>query len=232
MLLRLILLLAIVGGLAVFALSNGSPLALTFLGMQTPVFPLALWVLGAIAAGIATHLLIVALFRLSNLLAMAEMRSQLRRGERRRGGSTKGYAPREPVSRQSPRDDADWQNWEGYEQPDDRKPPEVKTKIQESIDDWEADGNDDWDDPRRPSEPKPQPKSEPRPSYSYGSPKSKAEPTETARPAGSNSVVDADFRVIVPPFRATPEPQPNSADDWFEDDELETDAERSKRLGL
>ena len=236
MLFRLILLLAIVGGLTVFALSNGSTLALTFLGMQTPTLPLALWVLGAIAAGAMTHLLITALFRLSNLLAVAEVRSQLRR-ERRREGN-----PLRPGQRPL-NDDSDWQNWDGYEPRedrlgDDRQPPSPKTstKAQAPIDDWEDGFKDDWED-----EPRPQPRStpEPRPTspssgpaYSAPSPRQSVGRTETRSSDGS--VVDANFRVLVPPTRSTPQPtsQPNSADDWFEDDDLETDEERRRRLGL
>ena len=237
MLFRLILLLAIAGGLTVFALSNGSTLALTFLGMQTPTLPLSLWVLGAIAAGIITHVLIASLFRISNLLAVAEARSQMRRNERRRDVAV-DRTSRDSAQRPSSSDDADW-DWQGDESPADRKPTdrqpsEGKTKIQDPIDDWESDAEDDWDDEPRQS---PVPKPEPRPATSYGYPPRQPTTIKPAArsPESSNSVVDADFRVLVPPTRSVPQPTPqpmprtDDADDWFEDDDLETDEERRRR---
>ena len=239
MLFRLILLLAIAGGLTVFALSNGSTLALTFLGMQTPTLPLSLWVLGAIAAGAITHLLIAALFRLSNLLVATEVRSQIRRSERRRS-SERAYQPRGGTQRPASSDDADWKDWEGYEEPSNRQPqppeprPAARTQAQAPIDDWEGDFSDDWEEPSLKPRPKPEPR--PNPSVSgasaYSPPKQTPSRSETRSPEGS--VVDADFRVLVPPTRPAPEPvfQPDNADDWFEDDDLETDAERRRRSGL
>lgn len=238
MLFRLILLLAIAGGLTLFAWSNGSTLALTFLGMQTPTLPLSLWVLGAIAAGIITHVLIASLFRLSNALAVAEARSQIRQNERRREAAA-DRASRDSAKRPFSSDDPD-EDWEGSESRGDRpvvdRQPEVKTKIQDPIDDWESDVEDDWDDePRKAPSPNPAPR--PATSYSYP-PRQPTVKPEARSPEGSNSVVDADFRVLVPPTRSVPQsmPQPlprtDDAEDWFEDDDLETDEERRRRSGL
>ncbi len=83
MLFRLILLLAIVGGLVLFTWSNLQPLPLIFLGIQLPAFPLAFWVLGAIGAGVLTTLLINILYSLSHYAAGRAVRSQFRKNERR-----------------------------------------------------------------------------------------------------------------------------------------------------
>jgi hypothetical protein len=67
---RLALLLAILGGLTLFALQNSSPaVPLVILGVQTQAFPLAVWMVGAIAAGAFTTLVIAALFGLSKTFA-------------------------------------------------------------------------------------------------------------------------------------------------------------------
>lgn len=62
---RVVLLLAIVGVLLLFLLQNSSVvLPLTILGIKTVALPVAVWVLGAIAAGSVTALLTGALVRL------------------------------------------------------------------------------------------------------------------------------------------------------------------------
>lgn len=72
---RLALLLAILGGLTLFALQNSSPaVPLVILGVQTQAFPLAVWMVGAIAAGALTTLVIAALFGLSNTFASTRTR--------------------------------------------------------------------------------------------------------------------------------------------------------------
>lgn len=64
--LRLILLLITFGTLAIFVFQNVSPvLPLVILGMQTPAFPVGLWVVGAIAAGALTTFVIAVLIRLA-----------------------------------------------------------------------------------------------------------------------------------------------------------------------
>ncbi|NJO77382.1 MAG: hypothetical protein HC827_01920 [Cyanobacteria bacterium RM1_2_2] len=55
---RVVLLLLIVGGLVAFAIQNLTPIALVVLGTRTLALPLAVWVLGALAAGALTTLLL------------------------------------------------------------------------------------------------------------------------------------------------------------------------------
>ena len=63
---QIILLLSVLAGAILFALQNLSPVVpLVMLGGQTLALPLAVWVLGAIAAGAMTTLVIAGLFRLS-----------------------------------------------------------------------------------------------------------------------------------------------------------------------
>ncbi len=55
---KLILLLLIGGSLALFAVSNLTPISLVILGVRTLALPLAVWVLGALLAGAVTTVLL------------------------------------------------------------------------------------------------------------------------------------------------------------------------------
>ncbi len=256
---RLILLLAIAGALVIFTWSNLQPIALTFLGMQTPAFPLALWVLGAIAAGILTNVAINILVGLSNYATGRALRSRFRQSPRSRfeqlrrdrfGTSTpNSETARSYQSTPSGSDDATWKNWEGYEEPVTAR-QSVVTEKQPATDplddDWDLETSDDWEAPqttpvdRHSADPTPnkrtsyeapqEPKSVSRSGsvYSYGY----RDPGETG--AGrKEKVVDAEYRVIIPPYNPLPpppytpsvseEPEPEredeeNADDWFEED--------------
>lgn len=256
MLFRLILLLSIGGGLILFTVFNWTPLlSLTFLGTQTPALPLALWILTAIAAGIVTSVAINLLFSTSNYLAVRQVRSQSRRTTRRSGfqrpassPSGSGSSTRAAVSEDA---DADWKNWEDYEEASPRPSNPAPQPVAE--DDWETPEEDDWgwvdDEPSQPSktpraaqaasssaseaartrtgdETQPQPKTASRSgsvySYSYREP-------GTSGAGQREKVVDAEYRVIVPPYHSpsppTTSPQgkqedkvEEDAEDWFEDD--------------
>lgn len=255
-LIRLILLLGLAGGLFLLVQFNWSPLPLTFLGIQTPALPLALWILGAIGAGIVTNLLITSLFSLSNYFAVRAARSRFRQS--RRSGFQAPTAPspsnssytRSSTARTAD-DDADWNNWEGYEEPRQSARSPVD---QDPIDDWETESSDDWDvdepsdrtvDSRAASrirtdyEAKQEPKTTSRNgsvySYSYSDPKDSG--VGKAEPVVDKPVIDADYRVIVPPSRSLDEEPANAAptradaDDWFEDegDEFEDNSTRRDR---
>jgi uncharacterized integral membrane protein len=250
MLFRLLLLLAVVGALTVFALQNLTPLLpLVFLGIQFPPLPLAWWVLGAIAAGALSMLIIQVLIGLSNFAAGQSARARIRTASDRQARAATSSPEPEP-ERRRPResrrrdrsaasDDSTWQDWRGYESTSTQTPP----RPTQPVDDWERPPSDDWehstpqDSPRdrakerftsddlKNFETTASPKSETRSgstySYSYREPQD----TDAGKP---ESVVDADFRVIVPPYRplddatiSIPPPPPppveENADDWFED---------------
>lgn len=74
---RLILFLVILAGLAVLGLQNLSPaISLVFLGARSQPIPLAFLILGAIAAGMLTGLVILGLLRLLNYFTQRQLRSQ------------------------------------------------------------------------------------------------------------------------------------------------------------
>lgn len=183
--LRLILLLGIASILLLFALQNWSPsIQLVFLGIRSPAFPLSLWVLGAIAAGILTALAIGGLFQVTGLTAPKQVRR--------------------PRSVEQPRRSYSYQ---ASPQPDPVRQPQPARADEEDASDW-FDDDTSWDDApadssesRRkrteyevPQEPKSGSRTGSGYSYSYRDP----EDTNTKMP---EPVVDADYRVIIPPHR-------------------------------
>ena len=72
----LIVLIAVIGSLALFAWQNWSPsLQLTFLGLKSRPLPISIWIIGALIAGVVTYLFIYGLFELSNYLFKQNLQS-------------------------------------------------------------------------------------------------------------------------------------------------------------
>ncbi|MGQ9870189.1 hypothetical protein [Leptodesmis sp.] len=248
MLFRLILLLTIAAVVVLFTLQNLTPtLALTFLGIKTPALPFSWWVLGALAACALTTMAISFLFSLSHFVARQFLRSQFKRAMRRAAENPPAPAtPRadsaraaEDAAKTYRQDDSAWQDWSGYET---STPHASSTATStstaaapDSLDDWEAPASEDWEEtprdrtpafcpetpptqrPRtefeKPQEPRRRDRSGSTYSYSYRD----SEPP----PRPKEPVVDADYRVIVPPYRPLDDGPPmaeENADDWFEED--------------
>jgi uncharacterized integral membrane protein len=274
---RFILLLVISAGLIIFTLSNLAAVPLVILGGQTPALPLAVWVLGAIAAGALTTLVISGLFKASNAFAVFRESRRSRNAKRSPRQFTTGFAgspwtsdwsvsntteatqtvssytaTRATSNHRTSGDDwgrkrslEDWDDWEGYEESVNRPSPQTTyqgshTVIQDSIyedlppdiqdstppepelEEWEDwDGYEESDDrhlnerlsdvsdkdedyPKRTDfEAKQEPKSSYRSgsiySYSYREPRDSGV-------GKAEGVYDAEYRVIIPPHRADPEP--------------------------
>jgi uncharacterized integral membrane protein len=195
-LLRFLLLLAIAGVLLLFVLPNWAPsMQLVFLGLRSPAFPLSLWILGAIASGIVTTLLISGLFRLTKFTAQRP----------RRSGSVEPTPSRTYSYTQAPREP-------------DRSSQATKT----AHSDWEEDPSDWFDDdsswedeptdkPTDASKDRPRSIDEPSQSTKPGSAYSyRYSDPETSKADAPKPVVDADFRVIVPPYRNLDPNDPDS----------------------
>ena len=213
---RLILLVAVLGGLTLLLVQNWSPvLSLVILGIRTQPLPLAMWILFSTAAGAFTSVSITILLKLSNYL-----------GGQQRQTSFKSTAssPRTKATRR-----------------EETTPPASKTESDNSdeFDDWETngDGDDDWDFNTKPREaPSPSQKTqsvgdsqayerqqEPKSSSQSGSVYSYSyrEPKNTAV-GKTESVYDADYRVIIPPYQPpTNNPPDDDDDDWGFDDDSE-----------
>lgn len=170
--LRFVLLSAIVGFLVIFALSNwGVSVPLVFLGIPSPAFPLPVWILGAIALGVATTLVITALFGLARLTARRSERKSVRQAPPQTNSYAYAETPRAATAR----------------------------STSDSADDWFTEEGDDWGtEPKdRPKEfeTRQEPTSGTRSgsTYSY----TYREAPEPKKP----DVVDAEYRVIRPPVR-------------------------------
>lgn len=238
---RLILLVVVLGGLTLLLVQNWTPvLSLVFLGMRSKPIPLALWILFSTAAGAFTTVFITSLFNLSTYFAQPRRQAS----PRSPANSTRTSQTRreEPVSRPySP----------PYSSPSDNKTESTATS--DLPNDWETDtSTDDWDfeeeqaptpNPNtqvrdsyiyeRQQEPKSSYKSDSVYSYSYREPKNSGV-------GKTESVYDADYRVIIPPYQPqTPTQAENNQagnnqeaedDDWgFLEDDFEDEDKRPRR---
>ncbi|BAZ86212.1 LapA family protein [Dolichospermum compactum] len=201
---RLIILVTAMLGLIIILVQNLSPsLPLVFLGMRSQALPLALWILLSITAGILTSLIITKLLKVAtdlNLQAQQPIPKSIPTSPRVRQNTPPPTSPSPPVS-----------------------------QADDEFDDWDTNRNqDDWDDgedspPEQKTSASPQ-SSNSRPSsvYSYSS----QSPKNTAV-GKTESVYDADYRVIIPPYQESGKNQVTDDDDWdfFEDDDFEDDEE-------
>lgn len=226
---RLILLVAILGALTLLLVQNWSPvLSIVFLGIRTQPLPLAMWVLLSTLAGAFTSLLISILWKLSNYFGRQQRQTPLKSAARSpRTTATSREEPTRQSYRPSP------------------TASQTESTSNNAFDDWETNDNDndDWGFDEQPTPPPPStdktpPKKEVEPpnyerqqepisgsqsgsvySYSYREPKNTAV-------GKSESVYDADYRVIIPPYQPpTTNQVDNDDDDWefFEDDDFEDD---------
>jgi uncharacterized integral membrane protein len=198
---RLIILVTTIIGLIIILVQNfGNSLPLVFLGMRSQSLPLGLWVLLSIIAGVFTSLVITRLLKFATNLNLQEQQS-----------IPKSIPPTaQRVKQNTPRPSS---------------PPQPPVSQFNDQDDWNTNQNqDDWDDGENyESVPKTSPTSNSRTSsvYSYSS----QAPKNTAV-GKTEAIYDADYRVIIPPYK---EPSKNQADDddwdFFEDDDFEDNDE-------
>ena len=193
---RLIILVTTILWLIIILVQNfGYSLPLVFLGMRSQSLPLGLWVLLSIIAGVCTSLVITRLLKFATNLNLPEQQ----------------YIPKSPpTTAQRVKQNT----------PPPSSPPQPPASQFNDQDDWNTNQDqDDWDDGKNyESVPKTSPTSNSRTSsvYSYSSQAPKN--TAVGKP---EAIYDADYRVIIPPYK---EPSKNQADDddwdFFEDDDF------------
>ncbi|MEA5579188.1 LapA family protein [Anabaena sp. UHCC 0451] len=215
---RLISLVVVFGGLILLLVQNFSPaLPLVFLGMRTQPLPLALWILFSITAGGLTSFFITSLFKFTNYFTAQP-------------SSSKSTATTPRVKTSSRKETIP-------------PPSSSRQEFSQTDDDWETDANqgNDWDfeEPQQTPSPKTYPnqqapKNVPQSdsiySYSSQSPKN----TGVGK---TESIYDADYRVIIPPYQPQASHPTNEQsnddddDDWdfFEDDNFQDNDERPQR---
>ncbi|MBE9179843.1 hypothetical protein IQ268_14830 [Oculatella sp. LEGE 06141] len=173
---RILLLLLILGGLILFALQNWSPvLPLVIFGLQTLALPLAFWMLGAIAAGALTTLVVAGLFSLANLTSGGRRSRAAQRAATTQAASASnnatwnfgwtGSQTAQPQSesasagysggnRSRDRDDwegsgqqsEEWEDWSGFQaQAPSREPVDGMPNIRTPVQDTEDQEWSDWD---------------------------------------------------------------------------------------
>jgi hypothetical protein len=218
---RLILLVVVLGGLTLLLVQNFSPaLPLVFLGMRTQPLPLALWILFSITAGGLTSFFIATLFKFTNYFTPQVSSSKSTTTAPRVKTTSREETIPPPSSPRRPVNKADY-------------------ATSKEFDDWETDANqgDDWDveEPQQTPSPKTYPDEQARKQgskngsqsdsvYSYSS----QEPKNTGV-GKTESIYDADYRVIIPPYQppTTNQSDHQSDDDWdfFEDEDFADDNE-------
>ena len=225
---RLILLVAVLGTLTLLLVQNWSPvLPLVFLGMRTQALPLAIWILFSTAAGAVTSLLIAGLFNSTGQKRQTPLKSpatspRVANRTRREEPFSRKQAPPSTVSEVDPRTSDELDDWD---------------TDRSANDDWDFDENNnvtsnsspqntqtrDSDTYERQQEPKSGSKSGSVYSYSYQEPKNSGV-------GKTESVYDADYRVIVPPYQP-PTTKSTDDDDWglFDDDDTEDKDKRSRQ---
>ncbi|GET40824.1 LapA family protein [Microseira wollei] len=229
---RLGLLLLVLGGLTLFALQNWSPvLPMVFLGIKTASLPLAMWILFAIAAGLVTSWLMAAVFQLSNYLSAKQLRSRIREleaGKSRPASESRINTESTPNSA----DEDDLFDDEFFGDEEDGEEPIYKAP---NYQDYTPSGTTY----ELPQEPKTKYQSGSVYSYGYRDKGDTGVGKTESIYNKTESVYDADYRVIKPPSRKlddiepTPRKRDEFVDDWerksdddddwgFDDDEFDT----------
>lgn len=219
---RIILLLVILGGLTLLLVQNWSPvLPLVFLGVATPALPLAVWILFSLAAGASTSLAIASLLQLTTFLSQPKSSSQRQVPPPPRTQAPPKQAPYTTTSTVPP-----------------KTAPPPSDPV---VDDWQESGNEDWDFEEEDNQSPPQDRvqdsrsyeksSEPKSSSQTGSVYSYSyrEPSDSGV-GRTESVYDADYRVLTPPYREPEKVQEQEEEDWgFDDDEFEDEDDAPKK---
>ncbi|MGD1713228.1 hypothetical protein [Dapis sp. BLCC M172] len=219
-LLLLIVLIVVIGGLALFAWQNGSPsLSLTFLGLKSIPLPLSVWILAALIAGVITYLLIYGTFVLSNYLLKKSLQparprsrqsqhqnqTQTRQG-RDRASHSQGMSDSQSsfnLNKDSEAREED-ENLDDWEQ----GPPKVSNSWDASKREQDTEQSQDSvsqnsTDKSYEVEQEPKTESWSGSVYSYGY----RDPSSSGV-GQTESVYDADYRVITPPPPANPPSKP------------------------
>lgn len=204
---QILLLLAILSGLALLLVQNWFPvLPLVFLGLTTPALPLAVWILISLFAGAGTLVTIASLFNLANYFAQPKLSKKRQVTPPRRPQPSKTSTKQPVQDRNNSADDwlEDSLNDEDW-------------NYEENIQDSEKSNADSYRQDSRSYEVNSEPKTSERRgsvySYSYRE-------TESSEGKKTESVYDADYRVLNPPYKS-PNPVQDNDDDWGFDDEFE-----------
>ena len=243
---RIVLLVLVVGGLTLFALSNLSPvLPLVFLGSTTVALPLATWIGIAIAAGAGTSFFLQLLSYLSRGYSPRTIAEVEESDDNEVPPRTRTFE-REPEETPEPEPETRYT-------PPPPPPPETPRPPRRDSEtlDWEERVSKDWDFEEEPTAPRanrsdfdfddssnPQAagtnyevKQEPKTSSQSGSVYSYTYREHGESGVGkADAVYDANYRLITPPYQQPVESEDDDEDWGFEDDDdFDFDDEDDKR---
>jgi hypothetical protein len=131
---RVALLLLIAAGLVIFTLQNLTPMALVVVGVKTQALPLAVWVLGAIAAGAFTTVLVTSFPGSSRSSTVGDRASYGRAAD---AAARTGRAPWGAETKRTSTQASRPKGSAGFT---------AAGSSRRNVDDWEAPESDDWDD--------------------------------------------------------------------------------------
>lgn len=206
---RLILLVIVLGVLTLLLAQNWSPtLPLVFLGIQTKALPLAIWILLSVIAGAFSSLFLAGLLNLVNYFQPKQQQTQTSSPSRFTSSRNKSPRPQEPINTTVPPSNNDWETSSTNDDWDFNQPQEsVRGSRPENG------SSKDFGTYEHQQEPKTSYQSGSVYSYGYREPKNSGV-------GKSESVYDADFRVIVPPHSASVNKEATKDDEWeFLDEE-------------
>ncbi|EGJ28822.1 hypothetical protein LYNGBM3L_70460 [Moorena producens 3L] len=223
----IIFLCLVIGGLALFVVDNWLPvLPLVFLGMKTPPLPLALWIVGAVGAGVLTSISL----RLPNYLAWRYSRrnseppdneplfSEYSRRESNQTQTRQHKTRERPASKETSKDDpvSDWEessskDWDFDKDQDSDRVSSGRQGVKQDSTSHTTIADPTSYDLSKELESSDQ--SDSVYSYSYRKP-------GNSGVGKSETVYDAKFRVINPPYKTVAKQPEEDEEDWgFEDDE-------------
>ncbi len=223
----IIFLCLVIGGLALFVVDNWLPvLPLVFLGIKTPPLPLALWIVGAVGAGVLTSISL----RLPNYLAWRYSRgnyeapddeplfSEYSRRESYHTQTRQDKTRERPASKQTSKNDtsSDWeesssQEWDFEEDQNSDRVSSGRQGVKQDSTSHTTKRDPTSDDLSE--EPESSDQSDSVYSYSYRKP-------GNSGVGKSETVYDAKYRVINPPYKTVAKQPEEDEEDWgFEDDE-------------
>lgn len=240
---RIVLLLIALGGLTVFALQNSVSLKLVFLGIKTQALPLGFWILAAVVFGILTALVVAWLLHTISSWGNARLLSRIRQLEAENASyqnqnrtTTSTYQNYSYAAASSSSTSAS--NTSSTDLNSDREWEEEDDDEESSYDSSASSERSDVSDRNYEA------KQEPTTTYRSGSVYSYGYKNPSNSSAGkTESVYDAEYRVITPPYRPldTEEPEniPESPstkpqnndddDDWGFDDDDEWDLDDKEK---
>jgi len=240
---RIVLLLMALGGLTIFALQNSVSLRLVFLGVKTQALPLGFWILAAVVAGVLTALIVAWLLQIINSWGNANLLSRIRQLEaekRTYQGQSQESASSAYRSYSYSAASSSSANATNTSSADSRSNEEWEEEDEEEDSTYDSSDSSVASDV---SDRNYEVKQEPTTSYHSGTVYSYGYKNPTNSAVGrTESVYDAEYRVITPPYRPldpeeenkTPESSPtnqknNDDDDWgFDDDDEFADNEKEK----